>query len=225
MCWPIHMWMGATVLQFCHASLFRYCIISIVASPIWKQANCRICSLLLKDLFSQQKLDVTSYGVCIALINSPWSIKLEKLTVAYIWGIPHYICHWWIIWLSMVSQCTFRCTCAIYISVQVSNITTNVFTWVNPQARYIRYTANHSPKRVLVFSWNKWEPLFAERGKFDYTRSARQSVGAYEKYHCCLKSQMNRSCSWRSRTTNMCLISCQYFILVRDNPSIFYFNA
>jgi hypothetical protein len=34
---------------------------------------------------------------------------------------------------------------------------------------------------------NKCEQLFAERGKLDYTRSAKHAVVAYEKYHCCLK--------------------------------------
>jgi hypothetical protein len=33
----------------------------------------------------------------------------------------------------------------------------------------------------------KCEQLFAERGQFHHTRSARHDVAAYEKYHCCLK--------------------------------------
>jgi hypothetical protein len=35
---------------------------------------------------------------------------------------------------------------------------------------------------------SKREKLFVERGKFDYTRSAKRAVAAYEICHCCLKT-------------------------------------
>jgi hypothetical protein len=37
-------------------------------------------------------------------------------------------------------------------------------------------------------SVNKWKQLFAERGKFNYTHSAKQAVITYGKYHYFRKS-------------------------------------
>jgi hypothetical protein len=70
---------------------------------------------------------------------------------------------------------------------------------------------------------NKGEQLFAECGKFDYTRSVKHTVAAYRKYHCCLKSsKWYNFCTWSVIFSTCMIVNIQLNCHSVISSSIFH---